>query len=92
MEAAGRDGSDAAGGGRSHLTGDHRQPPGTEPCEFLRRKLQRQTTNAHRHVVSLIKRLIMIYYYFNDTVLSENIKARRRMRSRRERGTMAAVR
>ena len=54
MEAAERDGSDAAGGGRSHLTGDHRQPPGTEPCEFLRRKLQRKTTNSHRRVVSRV--------------------------------------
>jgi hypothetical protein len=31
MEAAEQDGSDAAGGGRSHLTGVHRQPPGTTP-------------------------------------------------------------
>ncbi len=34
MEAAERDGSDAASGGRSHLTGDHRQPPGTDPYVF----------------------------------------------------------
>jgi hypothetical protein len=27
----------------------------------------------------LIKRLIMIYYYFNDIVLSKNIIARRRV-------------
>ena len=52
MEAAERDGSDAVDGGRSHLTGDHRQPPGTEPCGFLRRKLQRHATNTHRRVVS----------------------------------------
>jgi hypothetical protein len=52
MEAAERDGSDAVDGGQSHLTGDHRQPPGTEPCGFLRRKLQRHATNSHRRVVS----------------------------------------
>ncbi len=52
MEAAEGDGSDAAGGGRSHLTGDHRQPPGTVACEFQRRKLLRQSTNSHRRVVS----------------------------------------
>ena len=33
----------------------------------------------------------MIYYYFNDIVLSENIIARRRVQSCQERGTMAAV-
>ena len=27
-------------------------PNQAEPCEFLRRKLQRQTTNSHRRVVS----------------------------------------
>jgi hypothetical protein len=53
-EAAERDGSDAAGGGRSHLTGDHREPPGTETYLFLHRKLQRQTTNSHPRVVSRV--------------------------------------
>jgi hypothetical protein len=53
----------------SNLTGDHHQPPGTDPYVFLCRKLQRHATNSHRRVSSLIKQLIMIYYYFNDISL-----------------------
>ena len=43
-------------------------------------------TLTQKHLYSTV-----IYPYFNDIVLSENTMARRRVRWRREWGTMAAV-